>query len=131
MDQYGGCGMADKATEVLVVDDSMLARMMLSTMIGQLRAAWTIHQYPSARAALAALDGIAPDYATIDFNMPEMDGLTLAQHLLERRPAMKIALVTANIQDSIRQKAEGLGLTFLPKPISEPKVEALLAEWGA
>lgn len=114
---------------VAVIDDSRLARTMIAAFITGLRPIWTVHQFENGDKALAALAELPVDYATIDYNMPGIDGLTLAAQLKELRPSMRIALVTANIQGSIQQRAHSLDLRFLSKPITEDKVSALLEEW--
>jgi CheY-like chemotaxis protein len=60
--------------------------------------------------------------AILDLNMPGMDGLVLATKLFERFPNAKMGLLTANIQDMVRQKAKALGITFIPKPITEERI---------
>jgi hypothetical protein len=46
----------------------------------------------------------------------------LASKLLEKFPAAKIGLLTANIQEMVRKKASDLGISFIPKPITEERI---------
>jgi CheY-like chemotaxis protein len=63
------------------------------------------------------------DFATIDQNMPGvLSGLDLAETILNKLPKTKIALVTANVQDTIRERAANLGIDFIDKPISPEKL---------
>ena len=114
---------------VAVIDDSRLARTMIAAFIMALRPTWSVQQFENGDKALASLASQAVDHATIDYNMPGIDGLTLAARLKEMQPGIRIALVTANIQGSIQQRAQALDLRFMSKPITEDKVSALLEEW--
>jgi CheY-like chemotaxis protein len=72
--------------------------------------------------ALAKVETAQVSMATLDLNMPGMDGLLLAAKLLEKFPNAKIGLLTANIQEAVRQKASTLGIGFISKPITEEKI---------
>jgi len=58
--------------------------------------------------------------------MPGMDGITLAEKLKASYPEARMALLTANIQDSIRDRAKELDIEFIQKPITEDKVVAFV-----
>lgn len=117
-------------TTVLVVDDSRLARDMVCSVLKALRPDWTITAAITGDEALERTEGAAPDLAIVDFNMPGMDGLALAALLLERFPGLPVGLLTANVQTALRQRAEGLGCRFIPKPITGDKIRAFLSEIG-
>jgi CheY-like chemotaxis protein len=68
-----------------------------------------------------------PNYITMDFNMPDMNGIEAAEKILQYTPQAAIALFTANIQASIRSQAEKLGVGFVGKPITEATVKQALA----
>lgn len=112
---------------LLIVDDSRVARMMLRAMIGALRPQWRIVEAENAEAAIALTANETPDYATLDYNMPGMNGMELAERLQASFPHLKSVLLTANIQEPIRQRAAGLGIHFVAKPITE-KSCALVVE---
>jgi len=76
----------------------------------------------NADEALSKINGQQINMATVDLNMPGMDGLLLASKLQEHFPGIKIGLLTANIQDRVRQKANSLGIGFISKPITEEKI---------
>ena len=66
------------------------------------------------------------DIAFIDYNMPGMTGLELISELATRMTIPKIALLTANIQNEIREQAIAAGVTFLNKPINEEAITGFL-----
>ena len=86
---------------ILIVDDSKLARIVMSKAITALQPDWTRVEAGSADEAIAIIDKQAVDVAVLDFNMPGRDGLVLAAELRARFPAMSIAIATANVQDEV------------------------------
>lgn len=117
-------------TTVLIVDDSRLARDMVGTVIASLRPDWTILSASGGEEALTKLGEAIPVAAIVDYNMPGMDGLTLSSRLRERFPSLTIGLLTANVQDALRKRAEALGCLFIPKPITADKIRDFLAAAG-
>ena len=91
-------------TSILVVDDSRLARNMVSSVIASLRPDWTIVTAASGEEALEIVGEVPPAAAIVDYNMPGMDGLALAERLKERFDGLTIGLLTANVQDALRRK---------------------------
>lgn len=122
---------SDVKKTVLIVDDSSVSRMMVQNHISDQMPDW---QFVHARSGVDALEKklktVTPDLVTLDLNMPEMDGLEAAQRIAEVCPTAKIAIVTANIQDSMRRKLQGLGIFFVAvvekKPINEAGVRKIL-----
>ena len=51
-----------------------------------------------------------------------MNGLELCEKLRAQFPDTVIALLTANIQKEIQNKAESIGVDFLAKPPTEEKI---------
>lgn len=112
--------------KVLVVDDSKLARMAIAKALTALRPEWTRVEAASADEALALSREGFFDMALLDFNMPGRDGLDLAAELRALRPAMPLAIITANLQDEIVARAEAVRATFLPKPLNEEALRGFL-----
>lgn len=121
--------MASDAKTVMIVDDSSVSRMMVQNHIADQMPEWIFVHAKSGVDALEKLQTVTPDLITLDLNMPEMDGLEAAQRITEVCPSAKIAIVTANIQDSMRRKLQGLGIFFVAvveKPINEAGVRKIL-----
>nr|CRH04560.1 putative Response cheY-like response regulator [Candidatus Magnetococcus massalia] len=111
---------------VLVVDDSSLARMMLRNSIAQSLPEWQIIEAVSAEDALEKIATDVPQLALVDYNMPGKNGIELATELTEKYSDIRIVLVTANIQDRMRQRAEAMGIGFVTKPVSPEKLADLV-----
>ncbi|ALG68126.1 response regulator transcription factor [Beggiatoa leptomitoformis] len=107
---------------ILVVDDSRVSRMLIRAIINQANPQAEIIEASNGDEALSKTESHPVDIATLDLNMPGMDGLLLASKLLEKYPQAKIGLLTANIQEMVRQKAHLMGIQFISKPITEEKI---------
>jgi CheY-like chemotaxis protein len=112
--------------KVLVVDDSKLARMAVAKALGALQPDWTRVEAANADEALAALAEDKPDFAVLDFNMPGRDGLELAEQFRKVKPTMPVAVISANHQQEIVDRAHAVGATFLPKPLTEHALKEFL-----
>ncbi|WP_185964496.1 response regulator [Aliikangiella marina] len=108
--------------KVLIVDDSMVSRMMIKEIIMSQHPSWECIQAASAEKAIDACHHSQFDYITLDLSMPGRNGLDAAPEMIENQNNAKIALLTANIQSAIKEKADQLGLVFITKPINVDEV---------
>lgn len=62
-----------------------------------------------------------PDVLVVisDYAMPEMDGLTLIEKIVNLCPNAKTCLVSANFSDEVIERAERLGAKTLAKPFQD------------
>ncbi|PSJ43604.1 response regulator transcription factor [Allosphingosinicella deserti] len=112
---------------VLVVDDSKLARINAGKALTQLQPDWRRVEAASAAQALDIVAAEPIDIALIDFNMEEKDGLTLAGELRDMHPTMPIAIITANIQDEIIARARALNASFVAKPLTAEGLQGFIS----
>ena len=113
--------------KILVVDDSKLARMAMAKALAALRPDWTRIEAGNADEAIAQVKAARPDIAVFDYNMPGRDGLALATEVSALRPGIPIAIISANHQQEVVDRAEAIGATFLSKPLTEPALGDFLA----
>lgn len=111
---------------VLVVDDSRMSRIMITSIVQGSFPEWTVHQAANGQEAIDVARVNQIDFVTLDLNMPVMNGLEAAPELMVINPDIKIALLTANIQSSTQEQVKSLGIDFIPKPISGDKILAFL-----
>ena len=116
------------AYKVLIVDDSKLARMAVAKSLNNLRPDWTRIEATNAEEALALARQSGVDIALLDFNMPGRDGLSLAADIRALDPRIAVALVSANVQQEILDRASAVGATFLAKPLTEALIGAFLED---
>ncbi len=67
-----------------------------------------------------------PDFITMDVNMPGISGFDAVVRIHEVSPKTRIAMLTANIQESSRERAVVLNVTFVQKPVTEPAIRQAL-----
>jgi CheY-like chemotaxis protein len=104
---------------VLIVDDSKLARIVVSRAISALQPNWQNLEASNADTALDIINNQKVDVVLVDYNMPGKNGLEFAGELRALRPAMPVALITANVQDEILASARAVNAAFIPKPVTE------------
>jgi len=114
--------------QFLLVDDSRISRLMLKAIIQSQYPEWCIAEAENAKIALGMCTDGSYDFITLDMNMPGLDGLTISPQLQKACPNAKIALLTANLHERVKQQAKDQGLTFIPKPITESKILEFLKE---
>jgi CheY-like chemotaxis protein len=112
---------------VLVVDDSKLARMVMASALRRIRPEWKLVETANADEAIAAVSASKIDIALVDFNMPDIDGLELVAKIHKTHPGMPVAVVSANIQDEIIGRARELNAGFIPKPLTDDALAAFLS----
>lgn len=114
--------------KILLVDDSRISRLMLKAIIKANFPDWEIIEAEDGETALKLCQYTQFDFISLDMNMPGRDGLTISPELQDLCPNAKIALLTANFQERVKDKAQAQGLSFIPKPITEEKVVDYLSK---
>lgn len=117
--------------KILIVDDSKVSRMLIRNFIQALRPNWENTEAASGEEALQLALNAVFDYATVDINMPGMDGLELTARLREECPQLRVCLLSANIQDDSRRRALFLNVGFVKKPITEQGIADSIAYFEA
>jgi CheY-like chemotaxis protein len=113
---------------ILVVDDSKLARMAVAKALSVVRPEWIRVEAANAAEALSLAKATHFDVAVLDFNMPERDGLHLAADLKAVDPDIVLAIISANHQKEVVDRARAEGATFLAKPMTEQALRDFLAD---
>ena len=120
------------APRLLIVDDSRVSRMMIRARVQALRPEWQVDEAASGDEALVMAAQQPPDYVTMDVNMPGLNGFDAADRLHQLSPSTRIVMLTANIQESSRARADAIGLKFVQKPITDASmlqvIEHLVAQ---
>lgn len=115
--------------QILIVDDSPFTRRQLKKALLALG-----HQVTEADNGARALEAISlaqPDVVFTDLLMPEMNGFEFIGQLRARADgteATPVVVLTADIQDSSRDRCEELGATtFINKPVKGPAIEQAMS----
>jgi len=107
---------------LLIVDDSKVSRMMIKNKVGQLQPDWEIQEAGTGDEAVAMVRVSAPDFITMDVNMPGINGFEAVEQIRQFNSSCKIAMLTANIQESSRARASNLNVSFVQKPATDPAI---------
>jgi two-component system chemotaxis response regulator CheY len=112
---------------VLIVDDSIVSRMMLKEIVKAHISDVIIIEAGGGDQCLSQItQETIIDIAIFDYNMPGMNGIELISAVEKLISIPKRALLTANIQDEIKKQAELAGVDFLNKPITEEVIGPFL-----
>lgn len=117
---------------VLIIDDSMAMRRMLSAYVSDLKAQATVATDGQDALDVLAREG-AFDVALVDWDMPRMNGMEFvrAARADDRWSSMKLVMVTAHIsQDDIVEALETGADDYLMKPVSADMIEDKLRLLG-
>ncbi|KEC82778.1 MULTISPECIES: LytR/AlgR family response regulator transcription factor [Acinetobacter] len=110
--------------DILICDDEPLAVERLSRLVSQL-GHQVIATAQHGQQALEMVQQFEPDVVLLDIQMPEMDGLSCAQHLAHFNPTPAIVFCTAfdeHALQAIQSQAKG----YLLKPIGKDDLETVL-----
>lgn len=105
--------------------------MIIKSKVASLRPDWEVFEAASGDEALALAPQLCPDFVTMDVNMPGISGFEAADRLRRLLPQARIALLTANIQESSRERAAEIGVMFVHKPVTEAAIQQAVAHFTA
>ena len=118
-------------TTVLLVDDSRISRLLTRAIISRHYPQWQILEAESGEDALTTAQGHDVQFMLVDHLMSGMDGLQAAAMLRDQHPEARLSLLTANIQDTMKERAEAAGFGFMTKPLREDQIVAFLSDGAA
>ena len=112
---------------VYIVDDDDAVRDSLSVLLES--KAYIVRSFGSAPEFLAAAPSLPVGCLIADIRMPEMDGLELQQHLIERSLHFPMIVITGHGDVPLAVRAMKAGaIDFIEKPFAS---EAILESIGA
>ncbi len=68
------------------------------------------------------------DLLIVDYNMDEKNGIEVMDDALKFISADKLVLCTVNTQEILIEKVRSRGVRYLPKPLSQEKIDSLIQE---
>ncbi len=78
----------------LVVDDSVVARRVISDILAAEDDFEVVGTAPNGRLALAKIERLRPQLVTLDIEMPELDGLQTLAEIRARHPEVQVIMVS-------------------------------------
>lgn len=114
---------------LLIVDDDQPFRQRLA--LAMERRGFVVTTAATAEEALVAIADSSPEYAVVDLRLEEGSGLDIVPALRERRPDMRIVMLTGygNIATAVAAVKAG-AVDYLAKPADADDIEAALMAVG-
>jgi two-component system, chemotaxis family, chemotaxis protein CheY len=118
--------------KILLVDDSRTIRNIQKNVLGQLGHT-EVMEASDGVEALKVLSELRPDLVLIDWNMPNMDGITLVRKIRETDKALPLMMCTTEAEKSRVLEAIKAGVNnYVVKPFTAEtlaeKITATLAK---
>ncbi len=108
---------------ILIVDDSSIIRKIIQRSIDEEKFE-LVGIAGNGLTALEIFKAQKPHIVTLDITMPEMDGLTVLEKMLEINPDAKIIVISALSDKATGIKAIKNGAkSFIPKPFTTENVQ--------
>lgn len=109
----------ERATSVLVVDDSRVYRRLLVDVVSRLSGVRVAGEAADGVEALAALAAGPVDLVLLDVEMPNMDGLATLREIARLHPRVGVVMVAGANRSAAQTTMQALelgALDFIPKP---------------
>ena len=112
--------------KLLVVDDSKVSRMIIRARVLAVHPDWEIIEASTGAEGIAMVKEHQPDFCTMDINMAGMLGTEAAEIISKDTPTIRVVIFSANIQESVQDRATAMGAIFVAKPITEKSIAEAL-----
>ncbi|MFD0970520.1 response regulator [Plantactinospora endophytica] len=114
----GGAG-APEPIRILLAEDEHLIRGALTALLGLHDDLLVIGQAATGGQALSLARALRPDVAMLDLQMPELDGIAVAEAIRAEVPGCRTMIVTSHGRPGHLKRALSVGVRgFLPKTVS-------------
>lgn len=97
-----------KKAKVLVVDDAMLIRRMVTDILAADPAIDVVGEAANGRIALQKIAQLSPDLVTLDVEMPEMNGLQTLKEIRKTHPRLPVIMFSAVTERGAADTLEAL-----------------------
>ncbi len=101
---------AGNRIRVLVVDDSVVIRRLVTHALEEDPAVEVVGFAPNGAIALARLPQLTPDVITLDIEMPVMDGLEMLRHLRKEYPLIHVVMFSTLTERGAAMTLQALAL---------------------
>lgn len=106
--------------KVLVVDDSSLARKVITDILAKESDITVVGTANNGKTAIFRNQELDPDVITMDIEMPILDGLAALKHIMgsKPKPVIMMSVLTQHGADATFKALELGAVDFVPKPSS-------------
>lgn len=99
-----------RPTRILVVDDSVVARKVISDILSEEEDFEVVGTAPNGKIALTKIERLEPDLVTLDIDMPELDGLATLAAIRSSHPRVRAIMVSNHTKRGASITVEALFL---------------------
>lgn len=107
---------------LLIVDDSVRSRIFLKKALQGLGCS-VVGEAGEARGGLHLAHTLKPDLILMAVGLPDMDGITTAQQIMEKLPTPIVILTSHRDPETIRRATEAGVMAYLIKPVREEELQ--------
>ena len=108
---------------IIIIEDSAYTRTKMRTVLEA--EGHEIVEASNGTQGLQIVFTRNPDCVILDLIMPEIDGIKLLKAIRDKDSKIPVLVVTADIQESVRQQCMDMGATaFLSKPVKEEELRS-------
>jgi len=107
--------------KAILIDDEMLALNFLEHQLSKIGSCQVVGKYIDPLKGREAVEQQDVDIVFLDIELPEMDGIELAERLLEHRPGIQVVFVTSYDEYAVRA-FELNAIDYLVKPVREERL---------
>jgi DNA-binding NarL/FixJ family response regulator len=112
------------AVRVLLVEDNDVYRESLAFLLGRRPDVEVVGAVPDGASAAPACSELEADVVVVDYRLPDLDGLEVADAVRERCPAASIVFLSASAGERQLEAARRAGVPLVRK---DDGVDALVA----
>ena len=109
-----------------MVDDEVPALELLNMYLSSIEEVEVVGKFQFSTEALTAIPKISPDVVFLDIQMPEMNGLQLAEKLIEQEENLMIVFVTGYNQYAL-EAFQVNALNYLLKPVTHENIRKCIS----
>ncbi len=116
--------------KVFIVDDSLIVREHLVTMLNELAGIEIVGQAEDVAAAISAIQKLQPDVVILDIRIPGGSGIDVLEHVKQNQVAPIVIILTNYPYPGYRRKCLQAGADFfLDKSTEFDQISALFEQF--
>ncbi len=121
-----------RITRVVIVDDHPMVTEGIEAILETYDDINVVGTLNNGQAIIDQVDDLAPDVILLDLNMPDMNGLSATEILLEKRPDMRVLILSMHdtpeyIQTALSHGAKGYVLKDVPTEEIKTAIDTVMA----
>jgi response regulator of citrate/malate metabolism len=117
--------------DVLVVDDDFMVASIHADFVARIPGFRVVGTAHSGKEALDSVARLRPQIVLLDIYLPDMNGMTVLQHLREERHDVDVLVITADRDaETVKKALRGGVLNYILKPFDESTLRERLLNYA-